>query len=358
MTSYYIPGTIDSGEAERAASPYVVGPRSLGASDPGVGFGDVFSLGKDAFKLLSPETYADITSWLPSFDGVGSSLFGGADALAGAGEMAFMDSAAFGGGTAAGAGLGAAAAAFGPAAAFLAWAQMMAKIAPPDDTSVLLGAGQSENLGDFQHTFGRSNEVNGLHDLFMGDKAWTEGGDPTKVGTMPVGFGSMSIRKPMPYYHVGGAPYENPDLAVSSGRQIARGAMGLPVTHEALPNMYDPSNVAAGAQMMQNRATPVYDAPAVLPGDWDAKLKLRETLGTGEGQDPNSPEFDQWYGGLNDRQKQWADTGMTSDRMYAFTGPNSPDYGTEVTDLSRVPGTMERPTGRPALDNYQWGALG
>ena len=46
----------------------------------------------------------------------------------------------------------------------------------------------------------------------------------------------MSNKKSVPYYSVGGALYQTPELATNSGRQIARGMMGLSVPYEDLPN--------------------------------------------------------------------------------------------------------------------------
>lgn len=316
----------------------ITGARSAGVVDfdvsPSVDPGDVFDLGKFAFKSFAPETFADATSFLPDLGELGSGI-GAELGLEGAGSF-----------------LGGAAAAFGPAAAFLAWAKLMSAIAPPDDTSVLLGGGRSDLDGGFSHDWGRADEVTDLDSRFRGSGDWYEGGDPSKVADLPVGYGSTSMKRLEPYYHIGGAPYSTPDLAVASGRQIARGQMGLPVVHEPVP-----TTAAGHADVQQRKALPVWDAPMNVPDDWDARIDQAQRIGTGEGQVSADPGLDAWRAGLDPRARELFESGYTREQMHTYTGEGSPDFAATVDDIAAMPGELDRFKSRPSLAGYTWGAL-
>lgn len=388
MTGYtYTPGIIDGGVG---GDEVITGARSAGTyafdAPDGPSLSDVFSVGKGAFKAIAPETYASVTEGIPSLGdivGAGESLFAGAGPEAALGELAFMDSAAFGGGfdafagagfmdsaafgggtAAGGAGAMGAMAAFGPAAAFLAWAQLMKSINQSQDTSVLLGHGVTDDLGPLQDVWtmegmpGAAGEVERLHGGLLGDEEWIGEGDRSLVGELPIGFGNMSRDAvaagdlDSPYWHIGGAPYSDPRLAVASGRAIAGGKMGLDVEYEALPM----TGAEHGAVQRAN-ALPVWDAPNVMPEDWDSRLDEARNLGTGEGQNPISAGLDEWKAGLDPRSRELFDSGYSRHQMYAHTGTGSPDWGAPVDDLAEVVGSMES-EGRPNIQNYKWGVIG
>lgn len=373
----YTFGTIDSGAAE-TGSPYVVGARSISAPDMGanVGIDDLFSVGKGLFKSFAPQTYADATSWLPSWSDIGSGiegLFGGGGDAA----MSFMDLPAFGGGEiagGAGAGgvLGGAAAAFAPAAAFLAWAKIMSAINQNTDHPITLGSGYTSLEDGFYGGEGpRAGEAKGLADLYRGDGGWYAGGDPSMVDDdMRTAFGSMSWKKTIPFWSVGGVRYSTPTLAANSGRSIARQQMGLPVVEEPLPSArtstYDPLFAMIG-----DRSLPVFDGGQQIdPNSWD---QWQDWAHNSPYFPQNNTEATQAFApetimahtsAMDPRTREWFDTGLYTGQMYAFTGPNSPDWElneyltAEVADLAEVPGEMERFRSRPSLANYQFGVLG
>lgn len=362
----YTFGTIDSGVAE--ASPYVVGARSTSAPDMGanVGIDDLFSVGKGLFKSFAPQAYADATSFIPSWSDIGSGLeglFGGGGDAA----MSFMDLPAFGGGEVAGgagSALGGAAAAFGPAAAFLAWAKIMKAINQNVDGPITLGSGYTSLEDGFYGGQGQRVDVaQGLSDQFRGDGSWYEGGDPSRVEPLDTAFGSMSWKKNIPAFTVGGAAYRTPDLAVSSGRQIARGMMGLPVEYEALPRGFGPIHDPMLSDVQTNQSLPVWDAPQQMPTDWDVwQDRAQNSSWSGQSNtEANAwaPEtIDAYVGQQTPRGQDFFRTGLTYNDLYAYTGENSPDWSAEVADLSEVPGEMERFRSRPSLANYQFGVLG
>lgn len=387
----YTFGTIDSGAAE-TGSPYVVGARSISAPDMGanVGIGDLFSPAKLAFKAVAPQTYAEMTSWLPTWSEISSSL--GLDGLFGGGaatELATsgaMDSLAFGGaaplmeggGVAAGSGLaggtgaaagsmgalGGAASALGYAAPALAVAMLLSKIGDTGDTSVSYGSGWGDLDEGYTALGGpRPGEAAGLWDRYTADHGWYEGGDPSQVERLPVDVGSMSMRSTMPYFSVGGARYRTPELAISSGRQIARGQMGLPVDYEALPQGYGMASDPMLSRMQGDQSMPVWDAPQALPSDWDTwQDRAQNSSYSGQSNTEAgawAPETIAAYAGSQTpRGRQFFDTGLTVGQMYQAAGPGSPDWGAEVADLAEVPGEMERFRSRPSLANYQFGVLG
>jgi len=341
----YTPGIIDGGGYDLPFSGGATGPEAgyLDASAGGapLDLGNILSVGKGAFKALAPGTYSDATSWLPSL----GDLFGGSGAAGGTGGAA--------------SGLSGAATAFAPTAAFLAWAQLMSALNQNTDHPITLGSGYTSLEDGFTGGSGpKMAEAGALGGLYVGDRSWYEGGDPSLVEPMDTAVGSMSWKKSLPAYSVGGAPYQTPGLAAGSGRQIARGMMGLPVEYEALGNAYDPQNRDIGmqGQFFANASLPVYDAPAQLPTNWDEMIDMRRQFGPGEGQSMGSPVYDQFYGGLNDRQREWADADMKTSAMWKYTGEASPDYGAVVDDLSGVQGSMQNlsPSGRSAA-GYNWG---
>lgn len=363
----YTFGTIDSGAAE-TGSPYVVGARSISAPDMGanVGIDDLFSVGKAAFKALAPQTYADATSFIPSWSEIGSQL--GLDGLFGGGGAALE-----GGGVAAGSGLGAgaggmgalggAATALGYAAPALAVAMLLSKIGDTGDTSVSYGGGWGD-LDDGYTPLGgpRPAEAAGLWDRYVADHGWYEGGNPSQVERLPVDVGSMSMRSAMPYFSVGGARYRTPELAISSGRQIARGQMGLPVEYEALPQGYGMAPDPMLSRMQGGQSMPVWDAPQALPSDWDTwQDRAQNSSYSGQSNTEAgawAPETIAAYAGSQTpRGRQFFDTGLTVGQMYQAAGPGSPDWSAEVADLAEVPGEMERFRSRPSLANYQFGVL-
>lgn len=347
-------GIIDSG-AEEQVSPYVTGARSISAPDPGQGIGidDLFSAGKGLFKSFAPQAYADATSWMPSFSEIGTNL--GLDGLFGAGgEVA--------GG--AGGALGGAAAAFAPAAAFLAWAKIMSAINQNTDHPITTGYGYTSLEDGFYGGGGpKVGEAQGLSNQFLGDRSWYEGGDPSMAEDLDTSVGSMSWKKSIPAFTVGGAPYSDPRLAVSSGRQINRGQMGLPVAYETLPNgMSHGADPGLMADMQSRNALPVFDAPQSLPTDWD---EWQERAQNSSYSNPSNTEAGAWapetiqayVGSQTPRGQEWFNTGLNTGQMYTHTGEGSPDWGAPLTDLSQVPAEMDRFRSRPTLQNYQFGAL-
>jgi len=307
---------------------------------------DILKLGKMGVEYLAPETYANLTSWLPSWN----SLLGSAPVMEGGGVAAgsgLTGGAAAGGMSALG-GLGMASLYATPAMIFALLGSMYGDTG--DQTLNSQGAGIG-NLasGTFTPKIGgpKLEEAAGLFGDYAGDGSWYQGGDATLVSDKPIDVGSMSVKSDMPYWSVGGAPYESPGLAIASGRQISRGEMGMPVEYEPLYNMYDPSGQAPEiSEMILNRSLPVYDAPANLPSNWDSMIDIRNQLGTGEGQNSSDIRYDAWYAGLNPRQRQWADMGLNTGQLYKFTGAeSSPDAQPIAKNESPMPGTVaETPT--------------
>lgn len=370
----YAPGIIDTaydatgdvfssagGEAGYLAPPDVSAGPDIGA---------ILNIGKGAFKYGAPQTYAGLTEWLPSFSEIGTSL--GLDGLFGGGAAALE-----GGGVAAGSGLsagaaggmgalGGAMAAFGPAAIAYAVAQFLASIGDTGDTSMILGGGNSDDLGEFLPTYGRPDGMAGasaLYNEFIGDRSWYGEGDTSLVDEMPVTHGLMSINEKRPFYAIGGMPYETPGLAINSGRQIAQGRMGLPVEHEALPTGFGPVTDPGLGQAQTDRSLPVWDAPETVPGDWDEWQRRAQTSSYGGGSNTEAntwaPELiEERVGQMTDRGQQFFNTSLTTDQFYAGTGPGSPDYAAIVGDLSDVQGSVDNlsPSGR-SVPGYQWGTF-
>lgn len=370
MAYEYTPGTIDGGgiDPDYGDVIYGAGPGTPAGSGNMPSVSNILGGAKNLFKLAAPETYGDLTSGIPSLSDVGSFLGfggGGAPEVAGAG---FMDSAAFGGGALgaeAGAGiggaLGGAAAAFAPAGIALLVAQLLASI-PNTDGSVSRGSGWADLEKGYTPAAGAQGTPGSLYADWVGDGDWIGDGDRSKVGPLSVDYGSMSRDKDLPYYGIGGAQYRTPELAVSSGRQIAQGRMGQPVTMEALPNAYNPVN---GAQQLAgfqgNASMPVWDAPMEMPDDWDAMIGRRNQVGgIGEAANPVDAGYDAWRAALPERAQGFADAGLTRNQMWAATGENSPDWGTtpgSLDDVGDYSGTFDKMKERPVLQGYNWGTF-
>lgn len=356
----------------------VYGARSSSAPDTGVPINNILSVGKGAFKYLAPETYADATSFIPSWSEIGSALgfeTGGAAAGVGADAAAlgFMDLPAFGGGVAAegaaglgagiGGALGGAAAAFGPAAIAYAIFQLLASI-PPTDGPVSYGQGWGDLDGGYTPVAGRQDVPADLYAKWRGDGSWYEGGDPSLVDPLVLDFGSMSRDSDVPYRMIGGAPYRNDALAVSSGRQIARGQMGLPVDYEALPVGRGYGMDASVAPVIRDQSAPVWDAPMAVPENWNLMQDRADLMieGGGSNTEANvwSPQsIAEFRDPLPERGQQWFDTSLRTGQMYAATGPGSPDWNAvvEFDDVADYPGDHGKPGTPASLANYQWGTF-
>ncbi len=359
LSDLYVPGTIDSGGGEYLSPVRSYSAQEIGVGGPGPSAGDAFSVGKAAFKYLAPETYADATSWLPSWGAITSGVEG---LFGGGGEAAasFMDLPAFGGGEiagGAGGALGGAMAAFGPAAAFLAWAKMMAAINQNTDHPITLGSGYTSLEDGFYGGEGpKVGEARGLSDLYRGDGGWYAGGDPSKVDDdMYTGFGSMSWKNNRPFWSVGGARYSTPTLAVNSGREIARQQMGLPVVEESLPtartSTYDPLY-----SMMGDRSLPVFDgAQQIEANSWD--IWQERAQNSRYFQQANTEASQAWapetieahVATMDPRTREWFDTALTTNNMYAYTGENSPDWG-EINEYD-ISGAQDDTLSRVAAAN-------
>lgn len=289
-------------------------------SDPPPPIGPVSTLAKFGLQSVFPETYSAATSWIPSLSEIGSAV--GLDGLAGIGGGA----------------LGGAMAAMGPAGIAYAVAQLLAYLGQSSDRRVSYGSGMGSLENGFRQGEGRSAQ--GLYDQFAGDRSWYGDADPSKVADLPIDFGSMSNKKSLPYYAIGGVPYQTSDLAVSSGRQIAGGQMGLPVNYEPLFNAYDPTSQSWSqglGQMMVDKSLPVYDGPRNLPGQWDEMLDRRNRMGEhGEAQSSGDVGLEAFMNGLDPRTRQWFDMGQNTSQLYAFTGPQMADAAMFDEDTSKA----------------------
>lgn len=279
---------------------------------------DVAKLGKVGAQYLFPETYRSLTGWIPSMSDILSGI-----GLEGIGST----------------GLGAAAGGLMTAGMYagpmMAFAKIMSAINQNTDHPITLGSGYTSLQDGFYG--GQGPEVaraKALSDLFLGDRSWYEGGDPSRASDLDTSIGSMSWKKSIPAYSVGGAPYRTPELAVNSGRQISRGQMGLPVTLEALPDMFRSSpGLALLAQYQGNQSLPVWDADMAVPTDWDTWQERAQNSGysnqsNSEAGSAWAPETIQSFvSGLTPRAQEWFRTGLTTGDLYAYTGENSPDYG-------------------------------
>lgn len=299
---------------------------------------DLAKLAKMGVEYFAPETYASLTNWIPSW----SSILGGGGGA----------STALGGALTAGAYAT-------PAMILAALGAMYGDTG--DETLNSQGAGYG-NLagGQFLPTTG-GPKLQQAADLFSDFAAgdWYQGGDPSLVSAKPIDVGSMSVKSDMPYWSVGGVPYESPELAIASGRQIARGEMGMPVEYEALPSARAPGYDQLFG-MLGDRSLPVYDAPANLPGNWDI---LQDQAQNSPYFQQSNTEASQAFGpgyieamtaAMPARQRQWFDTGLNTGQMFKFTGAaTSPDANPIPKNESPMPGAALTPP--PAVDPVQAG---
>ena len=316
---------LQSGGAE-SGQPAGIGSLAPAGPSPAGGFpaGDLLKLGKFGFQQLAPETYKAVTGWIPSLSDIGASL----------GFEGF-------GATGLGSAIGGAATAAGYAAPMLAFAKIMSAINQNTDHPITLGSGYTSLHDGFYGGQGpKVDEARGLSDLYRGDGGWYAGGDPSMVDDLDTSYGSMSWKKNIPAWSVGGAPYRTPTLAANSGRSIARGQMGLPVTLEDLPNSFTPgTDPGLLARYQGNQSLPVWDAPQALPSDWDTwQDRAQNSSYSGQSNTEAgawAPEIIQGYvGGMAPRAQEWFRTGLTTGDLYAYTGPNSPDWELNEYDLT------------------------
>jgi len=315
---------------------------------------DALKLGRLGFQALAPETYSSLTSWLPSWQSLGlptlgeigtslglEGIFGAAPVMEGGGVAAGSGlTGAAGAGASMGA-LGGAMTAAGYAAPMLAFAKITSAINQNTDHPITLGSGYTSLQDGFYGGQGpKVGEAKGLADLYRGDGGWYAGGDPSMVDDLDTSYGSMSWKKNIPAWSVGGAPYRTPTLAANSGRSIARGQMGLPVTLEDLPNSFTPgTDPGLMARYQGTQSLPVWDAPQAMPTDWDTwQDRAQNSSYSGQSNTEAgawAPEIIQGYvGGMAPRAQEWFRTGLTTGDLYAYTGPNSPDWELNEYDLT------------------------
>lgn len=318
--------------AEAAPTGGVGSLTSSSAEAPGMGIMDYLKLGRSglsALKLVSPSTYADATSWLPTTNEITSSL--GLDGVLGQGSF-----------------LGGAASAFGPALGAYGLANLLAGWQQSLPRRTSYGGG----IGSLQDGYQGLPASQGLYDQWTGDRDWYAGGDPSGVDLV-VDRGSMSNKKSIPYYSIGGALYQTPELATNSGRQIARGMMGLPVPYEDLPNAFDP---VSGAQQLapyqRDSSMSVYDAPRELPGEWDDMMDRQNRMGgSGEGQTSLDVGLDAFKAGLDPRQLGFFNAGLNTSQLYRHTGPQMADDPISLEDSQA--GVAKRLGDAIGVDNAQ-----
>ena len=318
-----------------AGQPAGIGSLAPAGPSPAGGFpaGDLLKLGKFGFQQLAPETYKSLTSWVPSLSDIGNAL----------GFEGF-------GATGLGSAIGGAATAAGYAAPMLAFAKIMSAINQNTDHPITLGSGYTSLEDGFYGGSGsRVGEARGLADLYRGDGGWYAGGDPSMVDDdMRTAFGSMSWKKTIPFWSVGGVPYSTPTLAANSGRSIARQQMGLPVVEEDL-SQYLPSNDPAHnlrykeLDPLNRKALPVFDgAMQIDPNDWDMWIDRANNSQYGWDGTGNSEAVGAWAPStieahaamMDPRTREWFDTRFTTNMMYAYTGENSPDWELNEYDLT------------------------
>lgn len=238
--------------------------------------------------------------------------------------------------------------ALGYAAPMLVFAQLMKALNQSVDGPVTLGSGLTSLGEGFYNGSGpKAEEAANLGEAYRGDGGWYAGGDPSMVDDMNTAFGSRSQKKMIPYWSVGGAPYETPTLAVNSGRQIARQQMGLPVVEEDLSQYVIGNTLEHNLRYLENdpqnrRSLPVFDGAMQLPSDWDEWIDRANNSQYGWDGTGNSEAVAAWApetiaayrGNLDPRTQEWFDTRYTRNHMYGFTGQNSPDW--ELNDYSLV----------------------
>lgn len=179
------------------------------------------------------------------------------------------------------------------------------------------GGGTADLANGYQHGAGKSAEY--LSDAFLGDKSWLEGRDPAGL-RFNLDSGFHSGDKSATYHSIGGPQYRTVDQAVDSGRQMARGALGLPVEYEPLHGGI--LGDADFVRMLQNKALPTFDAPGTgLPDDWSLwQDRAAESRSGGEGGAWAPSTIDAYRGALgSDRAREWFDTGLGANHMWAYT---------------------------------------
>lgn len=318
---------------------------------PQIPVNDIGKLTKLGVQTLFPETYNAATSWIPSmgdiFSGLGLEGFGSTGLGAAAGGLM----------TAA-----------GHAGPMLAFAKIMKAINQNTDHPITLGGGYTSLDDGFYGGVGPEvGRAKALSDLYLGDRGWYAGGDPSMASDLDTAIGSMSWKKSIPAFTVGGPAYRTPELAVNSGRQIARGQMGLPVTLEDLPDAFR-SNPGLGAlaQMLNDQSLPAWDADMPMPSDWDMWQERAQNSGYSnqsntEAGSAFAPETIQAYvSGLTPRAQDIFRTGLTYNDLYAYTGENSPDYGAINDYAGEGAGAKTGPKTMPApvvpFDPLRYGA--
>lgn len=304
-------------------------------ADQGPSALDVAKLAKLGVEHFAPETYAAMTEWIPSW----SSILGGGGAQS-----------ALGGALTAGA----------YATPALVFALLGRALNQSGDRAVSYGAGYGDlENGQFLPMIGgpKLQQAADLFSDFAGGD-WYQGGDASLVSDKPIDVGSMSNRSEIPYYSVGGVPYESPELAIASGRQIARGEMGMPVEYEDLPSARGPGYDQLFG-MLGDRSLPVYDAPQNLPDNWDVMQDRAQN--SGYFQQSNTEASQAWApevimgmtAGMAPRTRDWFDTGLTTNQMFAHTGAEtSPDANPIPKNESPMPGATPAPE-TPAVDPVQ-----
>lgn len=336
----YVPAQQSLSEWLQSSGAEAGQPAGIGSLAParpssagGFPVGDALKLGKAAFQFAAPETYKAMTGWIPSLSDIGGAL-----GLEGIGSSA-LGSAAGGLMTAA-----------GYAAPMLAFAKIMSAINQNTDHPVMLGGGYTSLEDGFYGGVGpRVEEARGLGNLYLGDGGWYAGGDPSMADDMTTTFGSMSWKKNIPYWRVGGAPYKTPTLAVNSGRQIARQQMGLPVVEEYLPD-HRSDEIAVMNDLLRRDALPVYDGETQIdPVEWDMWIDRANNSqyrwdGTGNSEATQTwapSTIASWIEPQGSRTQEWFDTRLRTGQMYYHTGEQSPDW--ELNEYLDAPDTtLER----------------
>lgn len=316
---------------------------------PQIPVNDIGKLTKLGVQTLFPETYNAATSWIPSMG----------DIFSGLGLEGF-------GSTGLGSALGGASMAMGYAAPMLAFAKIMSAINQNTDHPIMLGGGLTSLADGFYGGVGPEvARAAALADIYRGDGSWYAGGDPAAADDMNTTFGSMSWKKSIPYWSVGGAPYETPTLAVNSGRQIARQQMGLPVVEEDLPTHV--RDQALMSDLLNRRALPVFDGGTQIDrNEWDTWVDRANNSQYGWDGTGNSEAYGAWAPEtiaaraalMDPRTREWFDTRLTTGQMYAYTGENSPDW--ELNDYAGEAGSKTGPKTMPApvvpFDPLRYGA--
>lgn len=356
----YEPAKVDVFADQGSASDLGIGALQPAGSSGAGGLDPMtlLRLGRSAYGLLGPEL------GLPSFSEIGGSL--GLPSMAEIGSSLGLEG-ILGGGAAGMGALGGLTMAMGYAAPAMLVAQLLASI-PSTDGPVSRGRGIGSLDMAYRPLAGHQEIPSALYDQWKGDGSWYAGGDTSKVDPLTFDYGSMSRNSDIPYRSIGGAPYRNDALAVNSGRQIARGMMGLPVDYEPLPMGRD---YATGSQQVArvalDRSLPVWDAPQAVPEQWNLMQDRADLMigGGGSNTEANvwSPDvIDAYKGMMSDRGREWFDTGLRTNDMYGMTGPQMADlplYSGELdaarNDTAKRLGDAAGITDAKPFDPYSYG---